>query len=387
MKAIILAAGRGTRMRPLTATIAKPMMPIFHTPVMQSLVELLAKHDVRQIMVNTSYLADDIERFFRDGARFGVKMAYSFEGHMSQNQLVDEPLGSAGAMKKIQMHSGFFDETFVVMCGDALINLDLTAMLDFHRRQGAAVTVALKEVPADQVSNYGIAVLDDRQRITSFQEKPAAHEAKSTLANTGIYIFEPWVIDLIPPDCACDIGGQLFPQLVEANAAICGVALPFQWLDIGKLPDYYQVMRQALCGEIEGIRLPGEPVREGINCGLNVSVDLDACDIQPPVYFGGSCTIEPGCTIIGPAMIGPGCVVESGAHIEESMIFDYTRIGSRASIRNMIVCGDYCVDSTGMVIDLQEAKLAGVIADARTLPDALPSAQRELLELLAELEL
>jgi len=384
MKAIILAAGRGTRMRPFTTTVAKPMIPLFHTPVMELLVELLARHNVRQIMVNTSYLAPGIEGYFRDGAHFGVEMAYSFEGRKSADQFIDEPLGSAGALRKIQTHSGFFDETFMVMCGDAVIDLDLSALLDFHRRQGATVTVALKEVPADQVSNYGIAVLDEHQRITSFQEKPAAHEAKSLLANTGIYIFEPSVIDLIPPVGAYDIGSQLFPRLVESGAGMYGVALPFQWLDIGKLPDYYQVMRQALCGEVHGVQLPGHSIRPGIHCGLNVSIDLEACEIHPPVYIGGSSTIEPGCRIIGPALIGPGCIIESGALVEESMIFDYTRIGALASIRNMIVSGDYCVDSTGLVIDLQEAKLDGVITDARTNLDLEPNTSRELLELLAD---
>ncbi|HVQ40011.1 MAG TPA: nucleotidyltransferase family protein, partial [Pyrinomonadaceae bacterium] len=137
MKAIILAAGKGTRLRPLTYSVPKPMIPVLDKPVMEFLVELLALHGVNQIVVNTSYRAPDIEDYFRDGARFGVEMGYSFEGHIENGIIVDEPVGSAGAIKKIQEHSGFFDEPFVVLCGDAIVDIDLTSLMKVHQERKA----------------------------------------------------------------------------------------------------------------------------------------------------------------------------------------------------------------------------------------------------------
>lgn len=384
MKAIILAAGRGTRVRPITYAVPKPMIPVINRPVMEVLVRLLASHDVRQIMVNTSYLAAEIETYFRDGARFGVEMAYSFEGRLENGRFIDEPVGSAGALRKIQEHSGFFDETCVVLCGDAVIDIDLAQLIRLHREKRALATIALARVPRDRVSSYGVVVTDEDGRIVEFQEKPSVAEAKGTTVNTGIYVFEPEVIARIPSGVTYDIGGQLFPKLVRAKVPLYGAKVPFQWLDIGKVSDYYDVIQMALRGEVNGLSVPGIRVSEGIWAGLNVRLDPSQCRIVPPVYVGGSATIEPGCTIIGPTMIGPGCVVESGAYIEKSVIFDYTRVGFCAQVRNMMICGDYCVDPAGTVIDLAQSDIDWVVADARSPKKALTSEQQQFLEMLQQ---
>lgn len=385
MKAIILAAGRGTRVRPLTYSVPKPMIPILNQPVMESLVRLLARHDFREIMVNTSYLATSIESHFRDGARFGVEMAYSFEGYIEGDQIIDEPVGSAGALRKIQDHSGFFDDTFAVLCGDALIDLDLSQLLAQHRAKGGIATIALARVPKEQVSSYGVVVADASGRILEFQEKPPVEKAKSTTVNTGIYIFEPDIMDFIPSGQTCDIGSQLFPDLVKRQAGLYGVAIPFQWLDIGKVSDYYTVMQRVLKGEAPDMHMPGKEIAPGIYAGLNVRMDLAACDIIPPVYLGGSCCIESGCTIIGPTMIGPGSVVEKGAHIEKSIIFDYTRVRGYAQVRNMMICGGYAVDADGAVVDLNRSDVGWAVGDARSRLTALTEEQQQLLDLLKEL--
>jgi len=382
MKAIILAAGKGTRVRPITYTIPKPMIPILNKPVMETLVALLREHGVRQIMVNTSYLSMEIERYFRDGARFGVEMAYSFEGRLEDGALVDEPMGSAGALKKIQAHSGFFDQTFAVLCGDAMIDIDLTALLRFHREKGAMVTIALADVPRRQVSSYGVVVTDSAGRIVEFQEKPPVEEARSTTVNTGIYIFEPDVLEMIPSGVAYDIGGELFPKLAEEGKGLYGATIPFQWLDIGQVGDYYRVIQMALKGDIHGLKAPGTEVAPGIWFGLNVRADVSACDITPPVYVGGSATLEPGCRIAGPTMIGPGCVVESGACVEKSVVFDYTRIGASAELREMMICGGYAVDASGTVIDLAKSAIDWVISDARSPKQELSADQQQFLDML-----
>ncbi len=385
MKAMILAAGRGTRVRPLTYAFPKPMIPIGHKPVMELLVEHLARHGFDQIMVNTSYLSPVIEGYFRDGGRFGVEMAYSFEGHLSEEGLVDAPVGSAGALRQIHDHSGFFDQTFVVLCGDAIIDLDLTQLVAQHRRQGALATIAVKRVPQERVASYGVVVTDPAGRVRSFQEKPSPAEARSTLANTGIYVFEPEILDAIPAGRTYDIGGELFPRLVEADAPVYAAELPFQWLDIGQTPDYYDVMQMALQGQVHNVTLPGTPLAEGLHVGLNVQLDPTATMIVPPVYIGGSAVVQPGSTIVGPAFIGPGCIIESGAHVERSIVFEYTRVGPGAYLAETLVCGGYCVSRNGAVIDLARADIGWVVTDARR-PAADPApVQMQIQEALREL--
>jgi mannose-1-phosphate guanylyltransferase len=387
MKALILAAGRGTRVQPLTLKMPKPMMPIINTPVMETLVNLLERHGVSQVMVNTSYMAPDIEAYFRDGSGFGVEMAYSFEGRMVDGQLIDEPMGSAGALRKIQDHSGFFDDTFIVLCGDAIIDLDLEEAVKFHRSRGALATIVLAEVERSQVSSYGVVVTDEDGRIHEFQEKPAVEAAKSTTINTGIYIFEPEVLDYIPTGVAYDIGGQLFPALVADGAALYGVNEPLEWLDIGKVSDYYDVMQMALRGEVKGVPLPGTEIAPGIWAGLNVNVDLEHSKLVPPIYLGGSCEIRPGATIIGPTMIGVGSIIEEGARIEKSIIFDYTRVGSHAQVSKIMICGGYCVNAVGTVIDLERSTVDWIITDARSPKKILTAEQQDFLEMLFQVNL
>ncbi|MEN9275726.1 MAG: nucleotidyltransferase family protein, partial [Gloeomargarita sp. GMQP_bins_5] len=209
-KGMILAAGKGTRVRPITYTIPKPMIPILERPVMEFLVDLLRRHGITQIMVNVSHLAHQIENYFRDGQRFGVQIAYSFEGRIVEGELIGEALGSAGGMKRIQEFNPFFDDTFVVLCGDALIDLDLTAAIRWHRQKGALATLITKPVPWEEVSNYGVVVTDADLRICLFQEKPAPDQARSNQINTGIYIFEPEIFDHIPSNQVYDLSSQLF---------------------------------------------------------------------------------------------------------------------------------------------------------------------------------
>ena len=214
MKAMILAAGKGTRVRPITYTIPKPLIPILQKPVMEFLLELLRQHGFDQIMVNVSHLANEIENYFRDGQRFGVQLAYSFEGRIVDGVLVGEAVGSAGGMRRIQDFTPFFDDTFVVLCGDALIDLDLSAAVKWHREKGSIATVIMKSVPREEVPSYGIVVTDEDGRVRTFQEKPKVEEALSTNISTGIYIFEPEIFNYIPPGENFDIGSQLFPKLI-----------------------------------------------------------------------------------------------------------------------------------------------------------------------------
>lgn len=384
MKAMILAAGKGTRVRPITYTIPKPMIPILQKPVMEFLLELLRQHGFDQIMVNVSHLAEEIESYFRDGQRFGVQIGYSFEGRIMDGTLVGEAVGSAGGMRRIQDFSPFFDDTFVVLCGDALIDLDLSAAVKWHKEKGSIATIVTKSVPQDEVSSYGVVVTDEDGRIKAFQEKPSIEEALSTNINTGIYIFEPEVLNYIPSGVEFDIGSDLFPKLVEMGAPFYAIPMDFEWVDIGKVPDYWRAIRGVLLGEIKNVQIPGHEVAPGIYTGLNVAVNWDKVDITGPVYIGAMTKIEDGAKIVGPAMIGPNCWICSGSTVENSVIFEWSRLGPGVRLVDKLVFGRYCVDKTGATIDVQEAALDWLITDARQEPPTQNPLERQAIAELLE---
>ena len=385
MKAMILAAGKGTRVRPITNLVPKPMIPLLGKPIMQSIVEHLKACDFDQIMVNTSHLAPMIEDYFRDGSSFGVEMAYSFEGTIIDGEIVGEAVGSAGGVKRIQEFSGFFDDTFAVLCGDALINVDLRKAVEFHRQRGAIATIILRNVPREEVFKYGVVATEPDGRITRFQEKPKVEEAVSTTINTGIYIFEPAVFDFIPAGKQFDIGGELFPALVAAGAPMYGIDLPFEWVDIGNVPDYWDATRLALAGGIDGYRLPGREVMPGVRMGLNVSWNPEKVTITGPTVIGGSTFIGDGAVIEGPTLIGAGSVIEAGATLRGCILGEYTRVSSVARLDNVLVFGPNCINPDGSHLDIRETQLGWLVDDARRKQD-VPDEALTLLEASRELD-
>ena len=365
MKAMILAAGKGTRVRPITWTLPKPMIPLIRKPVLELLIEHLRRHNIYDIAINTSHLAPLIENYFRDGERFGVRIAYSFEGSLIGGELQGVALGSAGGMRKIQDFSGFFDETFVVICGDALVDVDLGHVLQFHRERKAIATIVLREVPRDEVSKYGVVEAREDGRVLRFQEKPAVAEAVSNVVNTGIYLFEPRVFEFIPPKQEFDIGGQLFPALVAAKEPVYGVVEPFHWLDIGSVPDFWSATRLLLQGGLPGFVIPGQQIRSGVYAGIHLRVSWDRVKIHGPVYIGSGTEIGDGATVIGPTVIGSGCVVQPGAVVRECILGDYTRVSSVAVLEEKIVLGNKCIDPSGKHLDIDESQIGWIVDDAR----------------------
>jgi mannose-1-phosphate guanylyltransferase len=315
-KGMILAAGQGTRVRPLTKDPPKPMIPILGKPVMEYLIKHLASHGITDIMVNVAHNHHKIEQYFGDGRRWGVQLGYSYEGVREQGEVLPKPMGSAGGMRRIQDFSGFFDETTLVLCGDALIDLDIGAALAEHKAKGAMASVVTLDVPLAEVPNYGIVEADAHGHIKSFQEKPQPAEAKSTLASTGIYIFEPEVLALVPPQQVYDIGAQLFPQLVAQKLPFYAQTRHFNWIDIGRVSDYWEVLQRVLRGEVAQMNMPGREVK-------------------------------PGASIIGPSWIGHGSRIRAGAKVVRSILFEYTRIAADMRFSEMIVSPTYCVDRHG----------------------------------------
>ena len=346
-KAMILAAGQGTRVRPLTRDLPKPMVPILGKPVMEYLIEHLARHGVTEIMVNVAYYHKKIEEYFGDGRRWGVNIGYAFEGAYEYGDILPRPKGSAGGMKAIQDFSGFFDETTLVICGDSIVDLDIGAALFEHHSKGALASVVALEVAEDQVQNYGIVVADGEGRVLSFQEKPSPAEAKSNLASSGIYIFEPEVLDLVPSNVVFDIGSQLFPLMAERGLPFYVQNRFFNWIDIGRVTDYWSVLQRVLRGEVAEMSMPGREVRPGVWVGPNTAISWDSSQIVGPVYIGSSVRIEPGCTLIGPAWIGHGSHLRPGARVIRSVLFEYTRIGEGMEFSEMVMSPRYCVDRAG----------------------------------------
>lgn len=346
-KGMILAAGQGSRVRPLTKDLPKPMVPILGKPVMEYLIEHLARHGIKEIMVNVAFHHHKIEQYFGDGHRWGVEIGYAYEGVREHGDVIPKPFGSAGGMRRIQDFSGFFDEPTLVLCGDALIDLDIGAALHEHKTKGAIASVVTLDVPRADVSNYGIVVAGADGQIQSFQEKPKPEDAKSTLASTGIYIFEPEVLQKIPSGKVYDIGSELFPQLVAEKLPFFAQNRFFNWIDIGRVSDYWTVLQRVLRGEVAEMNMPGRQVKPGVWVGLNTSIPWDQVNITGPVYIGSSVRVEPGATITGPAWIGHGSVVRSGARVTRSILFEYTRIAADMHFNEMIVSPQYCVDRYG----------------------------------------
>lgn len=346
-KAMILAAGQGTRVRPLTRDLPKPMVPILGKPVMEYLIEHLARHGVTEIMVNVAYHHKKIEEYFGDGRRWGVNIGYAFEGAYEYGDILPRPKGSAGGMKAIQDFSGFFDETTLVICGDSIVDLDIGAALFEHHSKGALASVVALEVAEDQVQNYGIVVADGEGRVLSFQEKPSPAEAKSNLASSGIYIFEPAVLDLVPSNTTFDIGSQLFPLMAEKGLPFFAQKRFFNWIDIGRVTDYWSVLQRVLRGEVAEMSMPGKEIRPGVWVGPNTSISWDSSQIVGPVYIGSSVRIEPGCSLIGPTWIGHGSHLRPGARVIRSVLFEYTRIGEGMEFSEAVMSPRYCVDRDG----------------------------------------
>jgi mannose-1-phosphate guanylyltransferase len=264
IKGMILAAGQGTRVRPLTKDLPKPMIPILGKPVMEYLIEHLARYGIKDIMVNVAHKHWKIENYFGNGSRWGVNIGYSYEGVYEYGEVTPKSLGSAGGIRKIQDFSGFFDDTTIVLCGDALIDLDIGAAVFEHKSKKAMASVVALEVPRSEVSNYGVVETDKEGRIISFQEKPSTEEARSNFASTGIYIFEPEVIDLIPQKMVFDIGSQLFPMLAEKGLPFYAQKRFFNWIDIGHVADYWAVLQRVLNGEVAQMQMPGTEVKPGV---------------------------------------------------------------------------------------------------------------------------
>ena len=341
MKAMILAAGVGSRLDPLTRNIPKPMVPIVNKPVMEHIVEMLAKNGFKEIVVNVYYLGEQIRDYFGDGCKWGVSIQYSPE---------DRLWGDAGSVKRCE--DFFDDDTLVVVGGDDLADIDLTRLVRFHKEKKALATIALSLV--DDPSEYGIALLNDRGRITRFLEKPKGEVIFSNSANTGVYVFDRHVLELIPKGVRYGFGNNLFPMLLEQKTRFYGYLTSSYWKDVGNLRQYQEAHHDALSGRVD-IRIPVAEVKKYVWMGENVEIDPSA-EIGYPVVIGNNCRIEKGAKLLEYSVLADGCVLEEGAIVRESVLWHGACVMRKTMLERCVV-GEKCsVKSSAAVFD-------GVIVD------------------------
>lgn len=303
---MVMAAGLGTRLRPLTDHLPKPMAPVANRPVLQHLLERLAGSGVEGAIVNLHYFPDAIRSYFGDA--HGLPVAYSYE---------PELLGTAGGTKRCEAYlTAGGDDCFLVTSGDGLHDVDLAALVARHRASGAAATLALK--PVAEVEQFGVAVVDEEGLIRGFQEKPSREEARSDLANLGVYCLSTDVLRRIPADTFYDFGKQVLPELLADGEKMAAFVTEAYWSDVGSIDELVAANLASARGET-GVQLGGREVGDGVVVEDGASVD-PAAELVGPVLVGRDATIAAGAQITGPAVIGPGCTIGRNAAIKAAVL-------------------------------------------------------------------
>lgn len=311
MRAMVLAAGLGTRLRPLTYEITKPMVPVLDRPVMAHILDLLDRHNFDQVIANLHYFPDSIERYF------GERLSYRFE---------QELLGTAGGVRKCADFFG--SEPFLVISGDALTDIDLTAFVARHRETGGIATLAVKKV--SDTREYGVVLHDREGRITGFQEKPRPEEALSDLGNCGIYIFEPEIFDYFPGRPFVDWAKDVFPTLLQNDVPFHIHELREYWNDVGSLAELRAGTFDALRGELH-LQVDGREVSPGVIVAGKTQLPTGV-DIEGPVWIGRDVQIGDGARLMGPVAIGDGAHVGAGAQLRDSIVFPGTHVADGAIV-------------------------------------------------------
>ncbi len=321
MKAVVMAGGEGTRLRPLTSNQPKPMVPIVGKPCMEHILELLRAHDFEEVVVTLAFMPQAIRSYFGDGESLGLQIDYSVE---------QQPLGTAGSVKLAQER---LDEPFVVISGDALCDVDLGALVAAHRARGAAVTIGLKRV--DNPLEFGIVVTDEDGRVERFLEKPSWGQVFSDTINTGIYVLEPEVLRHVPAGRSYDFSQELFPLLLEMGRPIYGHVLEGYWQDIGTLEQFRQANLDAL---EERVRLNVPGIRLRGNVWIGDGVDIEAVEhVTGPAFVGSNCRIAAD-AVIGPyTVLSAGVTVRERARVERSVVDASTYVGRGTVIEGAIV--------------------------------------------------
>lgn len=344
MKAVILVGGEGTRLRPLTYDVPKPMVPIVHKPFMEHLVDHLLRYGFDEIVFALGYKSEAFQHHFGDGSRWGARFWHKVE---------DFPLGTAGPVKSVE---NLLDETFLVLNGDVLTDIDFGALLQAHRDLGAVATLAL--TPVDDPSAYGVVVTDAARRVQAFIEKPPRDEAPSNWINAGVYVLEPSVLRYVPPDVHHMFERGLFPALVAAGEPLCAVECNEYWLDIGSPSRYLQANHDLLRGRMHASLPPTRDDRRWIDSTARVETTL----LQGPMWIGAGCVVEADARLVGPLVLGAGTRVAGGARVSGAVLWDGCHVEADAQLTECLV-GRNCHIGAGAVLEAQAVLGSGQVLE------------------------
>jgi len=316
---MVMAAGLGTRLRPLTYEVPKPMVPVVNRPVMEHILELLPRHGFSEVIANLHWFPETIRERFDDGSALGVDLTYSYE---------DELLGTAGGVRNVAEFFG--SESFLVMAGDALTDIDLAALRAAHESNGGVATLAVRRVA--NVSEFGVVIAGSDGRVQGFQEKPDPAEALSDLANCMIYVLEPEVFDYFPDKPVVDFALDVFPALLENDVPFHVHTIDAYWNDVGSLPEYLQGNLDALEGTVK-VEARGSVLEPS---GGDAAVDTGEPGVNGPVLVGENCELGAEARLDGPLVIGDRCAIAPGARVKHSVLLPGSQVPAGAIVAGAI---------------------------------------------------
>jgi mannose-1-phosphate guanylyltransferase/phosphomannomutase len=336
MRAVLMAGGSGTRLRPLTCELPKPMVPILNQPIAEHIINLLRRHQITEIIATLHYLPDVMRDYFQDGTDFGVQITYAVEE--------DQPLGTAGCVKNI---AELLDETFLVISGDSITDFDLSAAIKFHKQKQSKATLILTRVP--NPIEFGVVITDENHRIRRFLEKPSTSEIFSDTVNTGTYILEPEVLDYLPSNTESDFSSYLFPLLLEKDEPMYGYIADGYWCDVGHLDAYRDAQYDALQRKVK-LEFISEQQSPGIWVGQNTYIDSTA-KIQAPAIIGRNCRIGSRVHIEAGTVIGDNVTIGADADLKRPIIWNGAIIGEEAHLRACVIARGTRVDRRAHVLE------------------------------------
>jgi mannose-1-phosphate guanylyltransferase / phosphomannomutase len=336
MRAVLMAGGSGTRLRPLTCDLPKPMVPVLNRPIAEHILHLLQRHGITEVIATLHYLPDSLRDYFQDGSDFGVQITYAVEE--------DQPLGTAGCVKNI---AGLLEQTFLVISGDSISDFDLGAAVAFHREKGAKATLILKRVP--NPIEFGVVITDAQGRISRFLEKPSTSEVFSDTVNTGIYILEASVLDYLPANQECDFSKDLFPLLLERQEPLYGYIAEGYWCDVGHLDAYREAQYDGLMGKVK-LDLAYQERSPGIWIGYNSTIDSSA-RLEAPLLIGHNCRIGPRVQIDGGTIIGDNVTIGADADLKRPIIWNGAIIGEEVHLRACVIARGARVDRRAHILE------------------------------------
>ena len=336
MRAVLMAGGSGTRLRPLTCDLPKPMVPILNRPIAEHIINLLKRHRITEVIATLHYLPDVMRDYFSDGSDFGVQMTYAVEE--------DQPLGTAGCVKNI---ADLLDSTFLVISGDSITDFDLNAAIEFHQKKQSKATLILTRVP--NPIEFGVVITDTQGRIRRFLEKPSSSEIFSDTVNTGTYILEPEVLDYLPAMTECDFSKDLFPLLLDKGEPMYGYIASGYWCDVGHLEAYREAQYDALHRKVklDFAYLERSP---GIWIGQNTYIDPNA-HIEAPVLIGDNCRIGPRAIVEAGTVIGDNVTIGADANLKRPIVWNGAIIGEEAHLRACTIGRGARVDRRANVLE------------------------------------